>query len=400
MSDFAIAENLAFRSVVAALAVSEERYRLLVEGVRRYAIFMLDPKGVIITWNLGARELLGYERHEMLGKSGSIVFSAADGASRAFRQELAAATLSGECVTERTNVRKDGVAIRVHDTVSAIRDGHGRLIGFAKVSREMDLPAEALAEAHSELAQALATIQREVEHRQRLEAQLLTAVEEEREKLGRDLHDDFSQRLAGIALMTRALATEGKGRNAMDREKLTQIGDMLVETAALARNIARGMHPVTLKSQGLPAALAELAERVPKEVQCNRPRAPRLNLEASVSLHAYRIAEEAVGNAIRHSEATEITLELTAASATQAMLTIRDNGKGFPEGPLSMGMGLQNMRYRARVIGGQLRIASTPGEGTWITCTLPLEKEKSAASRSREKRESSSRPKYARGAMS
>ena len=374
MTDPSIASKPAFRKVVAALAASEERYRMLVEGVRRYAIFMLDPKGVIITWNRGIEELLGYDRDEIVGKSGSIVFNAADRAARAFRQELAAATRNGECITERVNVRKDGAEIKVHDTMSSLFDADGGLLGFAKVSRRIDFPGDATMEGHSELAQAMATIQVEVEHRHRLEAQLLTAIEEERERLGRDLHDDLSQRLAGIAMMTRTLASAADGRGAADREKIRQIGDMLVEAVGVARNLSRGLHPVTLTSQGLPAALAELAERVPKEVQFNWPRGERLSLEASVALHAYRIAEEAVGNAIRHSDADKISLELETTSPTQGILSIRDNGKGFAEPEGRDGMGLQNMKYRAGVIGGQLKISTAPGEGTWITCTLPLQK--------------------------
>ena len=248
MSDASIASKPAFRKVVAALAASEERYRMLVEGVRRYAIFMLDPKGVIITWNRGIEELLGYDRDEIVGKSGGMVFNAADRSARAFRQELATATRNGECITERANVRKDGSEIRVHDTMSSLLDADGGLLGFAKVSRRTDLPGETMTEDHSELAQALATIQVEVEHRHRLEAQLLTAIEEERERLGRDLHDDLSQRLAGIAMMTRTLASAADGRGSTDREKIRQIGDMLVEAVGVARNLARGLHPVTLTS--------------------------------------------------------------------------------------------------------------------------------------------------------
>lgn len=129
--------------------------------------------------------------------------------------------------------------------------------------------------------------------------------------------------------------------------------------------------------------MAELAERVPKEVRFNWPSGERLSLETSVALHAYRIAEEAVGNAIRHSDADRISLELETTSATQGVLSIRDNGKGFAQPAGRDGMGLQNMKYRAGVIGGRLKISTAPGEGTWISCTLQLEKRPARGPRTR-----------------
>src|SRR6478609_10025348 len=88
-----------YRKVVAALVESEERYRTLVEGVRRYAIFMLNPNGIIMTWNRGIYELLGYSREEVVGHSGSMVFTKKDQAAGTFKTELALARRSGESIT-------------------------------------------------------------------------------------------------------------------------------------------------------------------------------------------------------------------------------------------------------------------------------------------------------------
>jgi len=362
-----------YRKVVAALAESEERYRVLVEGVRQYAIFMLNPEGFILTWNRGIQELLGYTREEIVGQSGEIIFSAADRATGAFKKELAQAKRSGESIKEHLNCHKDGTEVRVHDTTTSLLNADGRLIGFAKVSRRSNLPPNPEAEATAqELAQALATIGVEVEHRRRLEAKLLTAVEEERQRLGRDLHDELSQRLAAIALMTHTLAKEGKGRSALDRKKIRAVGDMLSEAVGVARNLSRGLHPLTLTKQGLPAALAELAERVPKEVQFSWPKSKRLELDQSVALHVYRIAEEAMANALKHSKASKITIKLQMLSARKVALSIADNGKGFRRASGFEGMGLQNMKYRAGVISGSLEITSTPHQGTLVKVTFPL----------------------------
>jgi PAS domain S-box-containing protein len=360
----------AYRKVVAALAESEERYRMLVEGVRRYAIFMLDPAGIILTWNRGMQELLGYNRDEIVGQSGAVVFSAAG----AFRKELAQAKKSGESIAEHLNIRKDGSEIRVHDTTTSLRNLKGHLIGFGKVVRYIDSSNDRKDDAAGiELAKALARIEVEVEHRRRLEAQLLTAVEQERERLGRDLHDDLSQRLAGAALMTRTLAKELKGRSAADREKARALGDLLAEATSVARNLSRGLHPITITANGLPKALEELAARVPQNVRFNWPKSKKLDLDPSVALHIYRIAEEAVGNAVRHAEAKSITIRLHTTPGRKIALTITDDGNGFRQDAGAEGMGLQNMRYRARVIRGTLKIASAPKRGTVVTCILPIQ---------------------------
>jgi PAS domain S-box-containing protein len=359
----------AYRKVVAALAESEERYRILVESVRQYAIFMLDPAGIILTWNRGMQELLGYNRDEIVGHSGAVVFSAAG----AFRKELARAKRSGESIAEHLNIHKDGSEVRVHDTTTSLRNLEGRLIGFAKVVRHIDSSNDREDNtAAIELAKALARIQVEVEHRQRLEAQLLTAIEQERERLGRDLHDDLSQRLAGAALMTRTLAKELKGRSAEDREKARALGDLLAEATSVARNLSRGLHPITLTANGLPKALEELAARVPQNVRFSWPSSKKLDLDPSVALHVYRIAEEAVGNAVRHAKANKVTIEMRITPGRKIALTITDDGVGFRRAAAE-GMGLQNMRYRARIIRGTFKIASAPQRGTVVTCILPIQ---------------------------
>src|SRR6266576_1710858 len=217
-----------YRRVVAALAESEDRYRVLVESVRQYAIFMLDPMGIVITWNRGIYELLGYHREEILGQSGAILFNAADRAAGVFKKELADAKRSGESTIEHSSLRNDGTEVSVHDTTTSLLNSEGHLIGFAKVTRRINDPRDPKNEAATvELAKVLATLEVEVEHRRLLEAQLLTAVEQERERLGRDLHDDLSQRLAAIAVMMKTLIKDIKGRSKADRQKARDIADEL-----------------------------------------------------------------------------------------------------------------------------------------------------------------------------
>jgi signal transduction histidine kinase len=222
---------------------------------------------------------------------------------------------------------------------------------------------------------AFAALHLEVQHRRRLETQLLNAVEQERERLGRDLHDDLSQRLVALGMIVRRLEKQAKLGSPKNRKSLHELGELLSDATGVARDLTRGLHPVTLYAQGLPAALAELAARVPHHVKFSWPQSARLNLEHAVALHLYRIAEEALSNSIKHAEADKITIELQPLPRRRVALTITDNGKGFIASPLDGGMGLQNIKYRAGAIGGALKITSAAGKGTIIRCTVPVRRD-------------------------
>jgi len=227
----------------------------------------------------------------------------------------------------------------------------------------------------SRLASTIATLRLEAQQRRRLEGELLTAVEAERQRIGQDLHDDLCQRLGAIALLLASLA---KKISVLDQKlgaNVAEIPQLLTETIEACRNLARGLHPVTLASAGLPAALEELAARIPANVKFHWPRSERIDFEPTLALHLYRIAEEAVANAVKHARAKNITIEL-AVLAGRAVLAISDDGKGIGEKLKTMGMGLRNMQYRANVIGGELTISGHKGGGTCVRCNLPFRKPK------------------------
>jgi PAS domain S-box-containing protein len=379
-SDETLRQAPAYREVVGALAESEERYRMLVEGVRHYAIYMIDAHGTIQTWNKGFQALLGYSREETIGHRGTLCFTNDDRAEGAYERELAEAARSGESSVDRFARRRDGSQIAVNDIVTALYNASGGLIGFGKVTRE--LPVESadeakgrrLSEAEEQIARTLALLHVEMEHRRELESRLLTAVEAERQRLGQDLHDDLSQHLGGTALIAGNLANRIAKKLPEEQEAARQVAELIREANTIARNVARGLHPVTLASEGLVAALGELAERVPIEVDYKPPTAERLDIDLAIALHIYRISEEAVGNAVRHSGATKIHIELTLASPGMLNVAVADNGKGLEKSEATDGMGIRNMKYRAGVVGGSLRIESSPGNGTRVECAVPLPK--------------------------
>jgi signal transduction histidine kinase len=188
------------------------------------------------------------------------------------------------------------------------------------------------------------------------------------------LHDGLGQHLAGIAFKAKVLEEDLAGESSRltgDAEKIVAlVNDAIQQT----RNLARGLDPVDFEVSGLPAALQSLALQTEKLFNieclfsCNEE---RLTLGAQTNVALYRIAQEAISNAIKHGQARRIEIDLNA-SQPQLSLTIRDNGQGFLLGDKSRhGMGLRIMGYRTDTLGGVLSIHSEVAVGTQIKCVLP-----------------------------
>lgn len=224
------------------------------------------------------------------------------------------------------------------------------------------------------LAAAIATLESEVRHRRSLEAELLTAVETERQRIGQDLHDHLCQELGAAAMMTNSVGKRISGTDRVLGRKVAEVAKLINRTIAGCRNLAHGLHPVTLAGDGLPSALEELAARIPLGIKFQFPKGERIALEHAIALHLYRIAEEAVANAIKHGSAKNITIELEVV-ADNPVLVIRDDGNGFAKNPRTKGMGLRNMHYRANVIGAELTVETGKGKGTIVSCRLGVAQE-------------------------
>ncbi len=223
---------------------------------------------------------------------------------------------------------------------------------------------------------SLKALQSEVRNRTRLEGQLLTAVDTERLRIGQDLHDDLCQHLGATALMAGSLAKRVSLKNDPELSRdVARIPQLINDAIQSCRNLARGLHPITLASKGLPAALEELAARVPLDVKFRWPGTERIALEPAVALHLYRIAEESIGNAVRHSGAKRISVELDVVAGA-AVLAVSDDGKGFAERRKNDGMGMHNMQYRANVLGAKLSFEQLANGGTRVCCKLPPPKRK------------------------
>jgi signal transduction histidine kinase len=211
--------------------------------------------------------------------------------------------------------------------------------------------------------------------RRRLEKEVLETSERERQRFGADLHDGVGQELTAIELMCVGLKDDVTALDAGLGKQLDRIASMLRKTIAQTRALARGLSPLDEQPEALQNGLADLVERANSlgRLHCRVESlsAGPLGDRAAVG-HFYRIAQEAINNAIKHSGASEVVLRWEKKAGAYR-LEISDNGKGLPK-VSHRGMGLGIMNYRAGMIGAALTVESRPGKGVSVVCTLPLKR--------------------------
>jgi signal transduction histidine kinase len=206
-----------------------------------------------------------------------------------------------------------------------------------------------------------------------LEQEIVRVSEYEQMRIGQDLHDGLCQNLAAIDCAAACLKADLKAKSLPEAEAAEVIQKLLREAVVEARDLARGIFPVQMDAEGLPAAMEELVATT------NRLRQVTVVLEIhgdvkvtdpQIGMHLYRIAQQALNNALTHAEASRVAIRLSQED-TRLIMSIIDNGCGFTHGEVpSRGMGLRTMHYRARLIGAELVMESLPSAGTEVRCTL------------------------------
>lgn len=215
----------------------------------------------------------------------------------------------------------------------------------------------------------------DITERKRLEKEILSISDREQRRIGQDLHDGLGQQLTAIEFMMQSLKADLAALKDTQPDLLAQVARMsgfLREAITQTRALAHGLTAFMLDASGLQAALAELVERTHAlgRVKCRFVcPAPVLLKDSETSGHLYRIAQEAVGNALRHAGATEIEVELTSGEGN-IVLRVADNGKGMPATKKTGGIGLQVMRHRANTIGAELTVETKRGKGVTVSCAL------------------------------
>jgi len=198
-----------------------------------------------------------------------------------------------------------------------------------------------------------------------LSARYLSALDAERKRLERNLHDGAQQRLVSLSIALR----QARAKLATDPERVDQLlHDAAVELDAALRELrelARGLHPGVLSEHGLAAALSSLVERAPFPVQVDILEG---RLSEQVETAAYYIVSEALANASKHAGATAAAV-MVARNGRALTVDVADDGSG---GADPAGTGLLGLRHRAEALGGSFTVESPPGNGTHIRAVLPL----------------------------
>lgn len=336
-----------------------ERTRELEEKQRRVeailetaveGIVTIDERGRVDSFNRAAEKMFGFAAAEVLGRNVRMLMPSPD--------------------RER------------HDTYigNYLRTGEAKIIGIGRevVAQRKDgtrFPMDlSISEVRLGDRRLFTALMRDISERRKLEQQVAAAAEHERARIGRELHDGLGQQLGGLLFLMQGLQSDLKEKQ---QPRLADTAQQLCEelTTAMrqARDLAHELYAVRAAPDGLTQALENLATRVSaaRGVACSfsGDRSMRVESQAAAS-HLYRIAQEAVHNALKHGGATRIDVELVRRESV-AILSIRDNGTGLASQAAGGGIGLRTMEQRARLLGGELAVQSRSEGGVEVECTVP-----------------------------
>jgi PAS domain S-box-containing protein len=341
-----------------ALRESEKKYRTILERIKE-GYFEVDLNGNFAFFNESMLKILDCSEDE-LRQMNIREFTDKQNLKEVLDAFDKAKALGDESETFGWELtKKDKSGCFVEASVSLIADKEERPIGFRCVLR--DLTERKKSETESK----------------RLEQEILNISERERQRIGRDLHDDLCPQLIGIEVLSKVLKKKLGKMGIAEADDAAKIRIFIQDSINKTRRLSRGLYPVNLTDHGLDSSLAELALHTQDvfDIAC-RFQCDILNPfqdNATAATHIYYIAHEAVHNAVKHARAKNILITLSKSNGRK-MLEIRDDGQGILEAVDTRGMGLRLMNYRANKIGASLNIQKDVKGGTLVT--LELEKDK------------------------
>jgi signal transduction histidine kinase len=250
----------------------------------------------------------------------------------------------------------------------------GPEVALSKINSELGKRVE---EATAELKKLHAAFARETLQRLHVQKEMLAISEREQKRMGQDLHDGIAQQLAGLAFIAKSLYQRMDRKGLAEAAEVLELMDTAKNILEQTRSLSRSFYPLELEKLGLRGALKDLSNNTGRIFQIQCPLQISPDAEAGdpfIATHLYRIAQEAVHNAIKHGKARRIEIDLFRLG-NDGILQIKDNGVGFLELDKAKPgcMGLKIMEYRAQMIGGSLAIEQRQGEGTGIIVKWKLQ---------------------------
>jgi PAS domain S-box-containing protein len=382
------------RRGIRRLRESQERFDLLVENAREYAIFLMDHETRITVWNPGAERILGWAEEEILGQTGDIIFTPEDREAGVPEMELGSARETGSALDDRWHVRKDGKRFWATGFMVALDDGDG-LRGYAKILRddtrkkaaEMERREliSALEQEREELRQLNETLEERVAERTRqvraLASTLTMAEQQERRRISQVLHDDLQQQLHSVQMKLALLRRRAETRNPDDEavRGFSEAETWLAGAIATTRSLTVDLSPPLLRGEGLVDALHWLVPQMERmhglKVDLTAEHSFRIPDE-DIRVLLFQIVRELLFNVVKHADIDRAKVRLVQLDG-HFMIEVRDEGTGFSVEEAEErcenggGLGLFSSRERLVLFGGRLEIESAPGQGTTVKVITP-----------------------------
>ena len=328
------------------LRESEERFRCAFEFAA-VGMALVAPDGRWLRVNQALCRIVGYPAEELLQIDFQTITHPDDlDADMAYVRQMLDGTLA-HYEMEKRYFHKEGRTIWILLSVSLVRDDNGAPRYF--ISQIQDIT-----------------------ERKRLERALLEATSNEQKRLGREIHDGLGQELTGLSLLARAFSTKAERLGSplvADAAALSAVATDAIETC---RGIVHGVSPLTATQGSLIGGIRQLVDRAValtgQNIIFNATEGAPVRLTWDARNQLYRIAQEALNNAIAHAGASNIEINLTV-DAQSVHVEVRDDGRGFAvDSTMPSAFGIETMRYRAAAIDARLLIGARPGGGTVITC--------------------------------
>lgn len=314
------------------------------------AIITIDKSGRIESLNRTAETMFGYSEKELLGENIKVLMPFPYNINHDKYLKNYLKTGEKKILDSRREVhamKKDGTIFPIDLGVTEIIIEGKRT--FAGVIRDLSAQRE-------------------------LEKQLIERGNEERRKIGRELHDGLGQMLTGIRLLTESLTRKLQANALPGAEEVKEISEMITEADQYARSISQGMVQVDVEKRGLSVAIQNLCKQTTKYagIECTMMESNEIKIENhTMAVHIYRIIQEAISNAIKHGKAHKVIIRLSQ-NKYHTSISIDDDGEGFnPDEIENKGIGLQIMKYRVGIMGGIFEIARTEEKMTRIQCIIP-----------------------------
>ena len=375
---------------------SEERFRLLVEGVSDYAIFMLDPNGKVATWNVGAERIKGYTASEIIGQHFSVFYPEEARESRWPEHELQVASEKGSFEDTGWRVRKDGTWFWANVTLTALRDDTGRLLGYAKLTRDLTAAkrVEAMEFANQQREEML-----EAERNARMAAQRAIRVKDE---FLATLSHELRTPLGAILGWTQVLLREDTPKGAEEQKRAIEIidrnaraqvkliDDLLDLSRIMAGKIRLDLHPVSLASVVEAAVHSAMPAAQAKGIRLKSILGSSQDIVSADSTRLQQVVWNLLTNAIKFTPKEGQVQVLLQRVNSHLELSVSDTGIGIPAGYLphvfdrfsqrdssttrafsGLGLGLAICKQLVELHGGSIRAASQ-GEGMGATFSVQL----------------------------